>query len=391
MTTIKLFYATNRRHEGPSRWKPTGYGTKFSDDGIENLRFGRLSFEADSAEIQKCVTRPVDHGVGDGRRLSKLLSATLQDGMAIAPYREKIDRRSSEAKQPNARLGSKALFNDLHSVMSKTTDVVIFVHGFNVSWVDAVASAASLQLMLNSTPARDPGQEVQVVLFSWPSDGLALPYVSYKSDRTEAQGSGFAFARGLLKVRDFLAEMRRPSGEALEPCRQDIHLLCHSMGNYVLQNALKRMSEFTPGTSMSRILEHVFLCAPDVDDDVLEPANPLGRIHEIARQVTVYHNRGDKAMHVSDYTKGNPERLGTNGSARPALVHNKVHQVDCSDIVEDTYDEHGYYAWGLTAADIRQSIDGVPADGPARARKASRELPNVWRLEGEAATLRRLG
>jgi len=57
---------------------------------------------------------------------------------------------------------------------------------------------------------------------------------------------------------------------------------------------------------MPRIVDHVFLCAADVDDDALEPGRPLGRIHEIAREVTVYHNRGDKDLHVSDITKGNP-------------------------------------------------------------------------------------
>ncbi|MBL7995151.1 hypothetical protein JNM05_07235, partial [bacterium] len=44
-----LYYATNRKHEG-NRWKPTGYGTKFSDDGLENLRFGKVTVNADEAK-----------------------------------------------------------------------------------------------------------------------------------------------------------------------------------------------------------------------------------------------------------------------------------------------------------------------------------------------------
>lgn len=379
MTTIRLFYATNRRHEGEDRWNPTGYGAKFSDDGVENLRFGRVSFKADGNEIRRLVSAPVDHGVGDGRALAALLREGMKDSMKIRAYREKIDSARSERVQPKARLGSKEMFTDLHDLMLETTDVVIFVHGFNVSWNEAVASAATLQLILNGSPQRDPAQKVQVVLFSWPSDGLALPFVSYKSDRTEAAASGNAFARGLLKVRDFLADMQDPAGEPLDACRQEIHLLCHSMGNYVLQHALARMADFSPGT-MPRIMEHVFLCAADVDDDVLEPGKPLERVHEIAREVTVYHNRADKALHVSDFTKGNPDRLGNSGAARPVLLHHKVQQVDCSWVVTDTYDEHGYYSWGMTAADIRQSIDGEAAGSPKRARRAVRELPNVWKL-----------
>jgi len=45
-------------------------------------------------------------------------------------------------------------------------------------------------------------------LFTWPSDGQALPYVSYKSDRSDAKGSGYAIGRGFLKLRDFLVRLR---------------------------------------------------------------------------------------------------------------------------------------------------------------------------------------
>ena len=85
---------------------------------------------------------------------------------------------------------------------------------------------------------------------------------------------------------------------------------------------------------LPRLFEHIFLCAPDVDDTALEEGQPLWRAHELARSVSVYHNRGDAALVISDFTKGNPDRLGSNGPARPAHVHNKVHQVDCTPIVK---------------------------------------------------------
>jgi len=30
MKTLRLTYATNRKHEAPDRWAPSGYGTKSS-------------------------------------------------------------------------------------------------------------------------------------------------------------------------------------------------------------------------------------------------------------------------------------------------------------------------------------------------------------------------
>jgi esterase/lipase superfamily enzyme len=209
---------------------------------------------------------------------------------------------------------------------------------------------------------------------------MALPFVSYKSDRTEAAASGYAFGRGLLKLRDFLRSLQANAkkGKAAV-CEQDIHLLCHSMGNFVLQNTLPRVDQFTPGTALPRLFEHIFLCAPDVDDNVLESGQPMGNLHELARSISVYHNRGDVAMYVSDYTKGNPERLGTSGAARPASLHNKVHQIDCTPIVKGIV-EHSYYMDGRVNQDIRFSIGGIAHEDPRRPRRRSVDLPNVWEM-----------
>lgn len=168
--------------------------------------------------------------------------------------------------------------------------------------------------MLNACRLKDSTQNVLVFLFTWPSDGQALPFVSYKSDRSKAKGASGAFGRGLLKLRDFLFEICKVT---CNPCGQNIHLLCHSMGNYLLQEALQRIDDFTPGSALPRIFEQIFMCAPDVDDNVFEADKPLARLPELARCVTVYHNRQDKAMYISDYTKGNPERLGCNKSPMP--------------------------------------------------------------------------
>ena len=171
----------------------------------------------------------------------------------------------------------------------------------------------------------------------------------------------------------------RPGFEPRDICGQDLHLLCHSMGNYVLQSALERLQEFSPGRALPRIFQHMFLCAPDVDEDVLESNQPMARLHELCRYVNVYHNTGDVAMYVSDYTKGNPERLGTGGTPRPSLLHHKVHQIDCSDIVRGIV-EHSYYLWGPVNTDIRLSIDAVSFDDASRSRMLKGALQNVWQM-----------
>jgi esterase/lipase superfamily enzyme len=374
--SIRLFYATNRNHEGSSRWKPTGYGTKYSNDGMENLRFGQLDVQADPAEVSRCLAAEGDLGAGDGNALAGHL--TDRAGTArIEAYPEKIDRKKSDL-DARAVLGSAKFFADLQAIMRGGSDAVVFIHGFNVSWHSAVGTAAALQVMLNRPLGRL--RPAQVVLFSWPSDGQAIPIVSYKSDRSEARGSGYAIGRGFLKLRDFLQRVRRGARGAEAPCDRNIHLLCHSMGNYALQNALERVRQFTGHSALPRIFDQVFLCSPDVDDNVLEPGQPMGDLHEVARRVTVYYNSGDAALRISDYTKGNPDRLGTHGPARPALLHSKVHQVDCSAAVGGLV-EHSYYMDGRANVDLQLSIAGAAEEDPARPRRRVTTPGNVWALE----------
>ncbi len=379
---LKMFYATNRRHQGTNRWKPDEYGTEFSSDGMENLRFGQVSLQADSNTINTHLKRKKANqsDAGDGEKLADYLAKCSRDACTIKAYREKINRSISDTHQPNAKFGSDSMFDDLRKAMLNQSDVLIYIHGFNVDWHQAVGAALALQLMLNRSAFND-GREILVVLFTWPSDGKALPFVSYKSDRTEAKGSGYAFGRGLLKLRDFLTELKTDYAKTDNPlCDQELHLLCHSMGSYVLQNTLARMRDFSNGKNLPRLFSHIFLCAPDVDDDVLDKDKAMSDLHELTRSITIYHNKGDLAMYVSDYSKGHPDRLGHEGAARPAQLHRKAHQVDCSLLVSGLV-EHSYHLWGPVNSDIRYSIDGIAhEDSNTRQRLRHTNFNNVWEL-----------
>lgn len=367
MKTTKLYFATNRAHEGANQWKPTGYGKKFSSDGHENLRFGELSLSYNPEKVEDCLTKKFKKGrVGDGEKLSAVLmpSAKKANITAYEDYTATTDKPIAFANN-----SSTVFFRNIKGNMMQGADVLIFIHGYNVSWDSAVASAAALQLSLNAQ--RKKGEkEIIVVLFSWPSNGSMMPFAAYKSDRVDARNSGASIGRGILKLRDFLATLKRDALKDNEKlCGSNIHLLCHSMGNYVMRNAIeKKLIGYSRGR-MPRIFQHVFLCAADVNDDALEnPNNGFSRLHELAANVSVYHNQEDFALHISDATKNEADRLGQSGSAHPALVHNKVHQVDCTPIVRG-FTEHSYYLWATVNYDIRQSIQGIPFNDKRRERK----------------------
>ncbi|MEQ9209886.1 MAG: alpha/beta hydrolase [Pseudomonadales bacterium] len=373
MANFKLYYATNRNHvlhrdSSGTRFRPDAYGSSFSSSGYENLRFGQLSVQATQAEVNRYLDKSVNAmGQGDGLGLAGYFCKCAKTAR-IRAYQE----NGSGANNAETVLGSRAMFEDLKVDMDNASDVMIYIHGFNISWHEAVGAALGLQTILNAKGDKP----VVVVLFSWPSDGKMIPYASYRSDRADAEISGKPVARGLLKMRDFLIDLGR---EKRNLCHRDIHLLCHSMGNYVLQNSLQAMQQFNQGRPLPRLFEKVFLCAADVDDDALEPGEPLAKAHQICRNLSIYHNREDSALMVSDYTKGQPERLGGNGAARPNQLHNKIHQIDCQPLVHGIV-EHSYYLRGKIAGDIRQSIDGLEPDAPERNRTPTGGQENVWAI-----------
>ena len=136
-------------------------------------------------------------------------------------------------------------------------DTIIFIHGYNVSFKEALTSAAQLKQNF-SQDAGGPG--VNVVLFSLPSDGSMKPFLAYANDRQDAAASGPAFARGLLKLADFLRGS--PPEEA---CDHNVHLVAHSMGNYVLRHTVQ---EFVAQSRErpARLFDQVFLTAADEED-----------------------------------------------------------------------------------------------------------------------------
>lgn len=387
---LKLYYATNRGHQGNNQFNPVGYGIDPSKSGIENLRLGKVTLDVGKDLLSQCFKEETSSGNGDGVKLSEKLAKLAKKHASIVAFRESNpDKKSTKSTEDKKKLGSHEMRDEVLETMRKGHDVLFYVHGFNVSWWDAVGAAFALQEMLNRPlPVAKENKNVLVILYTWPSDGSAVPFVAYGSDRTDAIGSGFALGRAFLKLRDFLTEATKTSikkgneeKEQPEQCNQNFNLLCHSMGNYVLQNALQRIIERTEGRRLPRIFDHVFLCSPDVDDDVLEAGQPLGRLHELCRNVNVYFNRGDLALRVSDYTKGNPDRLGTNGVANPNQVHKKIYQMDCSgDLVQGVL-EHGYYLKGSINADIRMSLDNIPQEKPSRFRESLDRYPNTFRMK----------
>jgi hypothetical protein len=138
-----------------------------------------------------------------------------------------------------------AMRRALQSVDIDDHDAVIFIHGYNVSFVDAALRAAQIGFDLSIKGA--------MTFFSWPSQGTTSGYMA---DEATIEASEAAIAQFLTDV------VTRSNARA-------VHIIAHSMGNRGVLRAVTRIA--ANAEEQSRVPFHqIILAAPDIDVDVFQ-------------------------------------------------------------------------------------------------------------------------
>ena len=303
-TGFKIYFATNRRVTG-SAGQPR-FGDRNHRDGPDFYRVGQ-------ADVEK-------------------VSSDLDDGYQVTA----VSIHGEGSTDPKNR-GTDVLFDDMRKeIDTRRCDALIYIHGFANTFESSISRAAQLYEYYLVGPERSPRHPL-VFAFCWPSDGRVTPPWEYFSDRSDARAAGPAMARTLLRFRDYMQHNA--------PCKQRIHLVAHSMGNWALRYAVQAIPELDGGRPLETFLENVFLMAADEDDDALEKDHKLGPLLRIAKKVHVYHSSDDLSLVISDKTKFNPNRLGFNGPRSFSGLDSRVVAIDCEQVddTEHLHVNHQYY------------------------------------------------
>lgn len=349
-------------------------------------RRGRTSFTSQFSEVEL-------HDLRFGKAEVNLKQSSKTKRFKITPFDEKFDDKVDQF----TKVGSEESFQQIQTLLSSETgkksqsdvvhDVLIYIHGFNVDFEEALEAAAEMQERYALQPCHGKKRELLIFAFSWPSHGNALRYIN---DRRRAEVSGTAVARTIVKAVNFIRSINQK-----DRCERKIHLLAHSMGNYVLRHALQsilngdlpEIAEAIP-RHLPRMFDEVILAAADEDDDAFELESKLKRLPELATRVSVYFNRGDRALTGSDIVKMNPDRLGTDGPRNPRMVSNKITSVDCTHILPGiTGLEHSYYknlqgsqTSSAITRDISAILSGVASDDTDLLRRVFLPERNHYRI-----------
>jgi esterase/lipase superfamily enzyme len=206
----------------------------------------------------------------------------------------------------------KALQDDLarRLAASPRKEVVLFVHGYANSFVDAALTMGELCHFL--------GREFVCAIFTWPASGTRGVFAGYEVDYESSEFAHEHLRKALRMIAD-------------TPGLARLHLIAHSRGTDVLSSALAElgteayMEQSTLGDRFK--IGNVVLAAPDIDADVAptkifrvlsDPDLPYGKAPDpdvVVKpspgfHLTVYVSPDDKALATSGWLFGSLARLG---------------------------------------------------------------------------------
>lgn len=304
--SIDVLFATNRKASG----LPDCSGSHY---GIENT--GSLIFA-------KCTVHvPRNHNIGS---------------LSTGDYKQ----------NPDVYFGAenhKSLKEDEWFDEISGENVLVFVHGFNVPFEEALIRAAQIKY--------DSKFQGPVVLFTWPAgssnsiiDNLLMRRV-YEHNQKNAQNSIDLFHGFIQKL-------------SAKADRADI--VVHSMGHQIVIPALLR-----EGSSGKRVANEVVFNSPDYPADDFVRGSPV--LKRTAKRITIYCSPGDNALQASRVVNRN-YRIGMCKRVAGIDVIN-VNEIDAPAMGVGGLG-HGYYSGRPLMTDLFQLLLGMPAEKRLFIRKS---------------------
>lgn len=184
---------------------------------------------------------------------------------------------------PPERMKDTAFLEQLRDDLDDGEDsLLIFVHGYNVTFENAAKRSAQLKYDLPFAG--------QTAFYSWPSKGSLLGYWSDETAVREAEPF----------MEEFLVKTVKGSGA------KKVYIIAHSMGNRAFTSVMPRVRRALKGSSS---IEEIILAAPDIDAEVFR-RDIAPRLMKEPCATTVYSSKKDKALWVSWLVHGFSPRAG---------------------------------------------------------------------------------
>jgi esterase/lipase superfamily enzyme len=329
-STVNVLVATTR---APSDVP----GQVFTGERDDGLNF---------ADITVSIPPDANRRVGD----VQVASSEVGD-----PSREFVALRTERVDESRAM---KVLGQSLRHAPKK--EVLVFVHGFNTRFSEAVFRMAQI--------AHDSNLIAVPLLFTWPSRGDLF---SYTYDRESAN-----FSRDALE--HLLQTLQR------DPDVAEIDILAHSMGNWVTLEALRQMA--IRDKRLAPKIKNVMLAAPDVDMYVFR--RQIAEMGSPRPPFTLFVSRDDEALRISRKVWGNVPRIGAvDPNVEPFLSQFRQEQITVIDLTDVTTDDRLNHSKFAESPEVVQLIGSRLASGQAFAGHTGIGEKVVQVTSGAASTV----
>lgn len=314
---------------------------------------------------------PIDFGIklNNEKTLLHFGKARISDSSEIVEEIHTSKNLSSEEL-----CCSQDIFSEIEDRMCRGIDTIVFFHGFYNSFESSLIGAAELKRLYE----KEGNCEYTMIVFSWPSDGELL--FAYDSDRRDARKSRKILGTGFYKMSQFLIELcwLKYSQKAISDTGRNesvkkknnkmrcgrLHIMAHSMGNYVLRHVLQELCKITGGR-IPQVFDEILLIAADEDEDSFEHKNKFKFLPELAKRISVYFNQSDIPLIISDLFMGNMDRLGSEGPRKPHKIPTNVSLINCKNVAKG-FLKHDYHK---TEPEVRRDISYILAG------KKSKDIP----------------
>ncbi len=311
ISTWQFHFATNRRPEAGSAGR-----IKYGNESLAAPQFGRarVTLPRRRRGVDIPLTSLGSQPQGDHSQAPEPVPATeVIESVTPATWEQFLAGVSDQIQR------------------SRQQDLLLFVHGFNVSFDASLVRTAQIALDMPFNGA--------VVAYSWPSQGGIQ---NYSNDEPVNAAAVAPFQEFLNRLRDGV-----PSGTR-------IHIVVHSMGNRIVLRAIASLTNpalLRRATPKPPPIGHLALMAPDVGLADFQMLMPL--VIPQCERVSLYTSRFDLAL-VASRRLHSEQRAG---DGQPPLILSGLETIDCSAIDGTSCLGHSYYSSSVDVlADLFQLI-----------------------------------
>ncbi len=370
-----VIYATDRLRtdagtDGVTTGTKISYGPGRCDRlalGACDVQFGR---RLDWPELVK-MSSDTHRQLGVSMRVSNIYEYARYPAtpFALNAMRDEAYRRN-DFQDENER--AKRFLHEMIRGYPAPTDqkeIVLFIHGFNNTFEEAVLVGAQLWHFL--------GRNKVPVVYTWPAGNRGL--TAYTTDSESGEYTVHHLKQFLLD----LAEC---------PAVGKVHIISHSRGTDVLTTALRELKialDCHEGNNNRNRLKlgQVVLAAPDIDKQVFLQRFVAEDIFEIADNFTFYISAHDRALAVSSWLHGGAERLGLSRKVKTTPETNRLLGqfknifFVIADVKTDWISHDFFYNNAAVSSDLILLLGEERLPGEAYGRPMRPVSQSTWKIE----------